>query len=88
MVVNTICLIATVLAITAIDIACFIVGARIARKLDNDEEIKLPSINPMELVRENRDRREAETEQNKFNVMLENINNYKGDSSGQKDLPK
>ena len=88
MVVNVICFIVTVLAITIVDIACIIVGARMARKLDNDEEIKLPSINPMELVRENRDRREAETEQNKFNVMLENINNYKGDSSGQKDLPK
>lgn len=86
--VNAICFIATVLVVTVVDITCIIVGARMARKLDNDEEIKLPSINPMELVRENRDRREAETEQNKFNVMLENINNYKGDSSGQKDLPK
>ena len=88
MVVNVICFIATVLAITAIDIACFIVGAKIAKKLDNDEEIKLPSINPMEIAKEHRERKQAEIEQAKYDTMLENINNYSGDGTGQKDIPR
>ena len=77
-----------ILLVSILNVFCFIIGVRTAQKVEKDEEIKLPSINPMEIAKEHRERKEAEIEQNKFNVMLENINNYQGDGTGQKDLPR
>lgn len=67
---------------------CFLIGAKTAQKVSNNEEIKLPNINPLEIAKEHRERKEAEREQTKFDIMLENINNYKGDATGQKDIPR
>ena len=74
--------------ITLGNMFCFLIGARIAQKASNNDEIKLPNINPLEIAKEHRERKEAEREQTKFDIMLENINNYKGDSTGQKDIPR
>lgn len=70
------------------NLIAFMIGARTSQKAQNNEEIKLPTINPIEIAKEHRERKEAELEQEKFNIMLENINNYSGDSSGQKDIPR
>lgn len=81
----------TILGITFITIGnlvCFLIGAKTFQNVHKGEEIKLPTINPMEIAKEHREKREAEEEQNKFNIMLENINNYQGDGTGQKDLPR
>lgn len=72
----------------AMNVICFLIGARIAQKVSNNDEIKLPNINPLEIAKEHRERKEAEREQTKFDIMLENINNYKGDATGQKDIPR
>jgi uncharacterized membrane protein len=74
--------------LTVMNIVCFLIGAKTAQKVNRDEEIKLPSINPMEIIKERREAKEAQIEQDRYNTMLENINNYKGDSTGQKDLPR
>jgi hypothetical protein len=42
----------------------------------------------MEKIKEHREAKEAQIEQDRYNVMLENINNYRGDATGQKDLPR
>ena len=70
------------------NILCFLIGVKTFQKVDRGEEITLPSINPMEIIKEHREQKEAELEQEKYNVMLENINNYRGDGTGQKDLPR
>ena len=74
--------------LTAMNIVCFLIGAKTAQKVNRDEEIKLPSINPIEIIKEHREAKEAELEQERYNTMLENINNYSGDGTGQKDLPR
>lgn len=77
------------IAITSLmNIVCFLIGAKTFQKVDRGEEIKLPSINPIEMIKEHREKKEAEIEQDRFNTMLENINNYRGDATGQKDLPR
>lgn len=75
-----------VLLMGAMNLLAFIVGARTAQKADRGEEIKLPSINPMEAYREHREQSEANKEQERLNTMLENINNYDGTGLGQKDI--
>ena len=77
-----------VLVMGVMNLIAFMIGARTSQKAQNNEEIKLPTINPIEIAKEHRERKEAELEQEKFNIMLENINNYSGDSSGQKDIPR
>jgi hypothetical protein len=67
---------------------CFLIGARTSQKAQKGEEIKLPTVNPMEIAKERREQKKAEIEQNRFDIMLENINNYSGDSTGQKDIPR
>jgi hypothetical protein len=75
-----------VLLMGAMNLLAFVLGARIARKADRGEEIKLPSINPMEAYKEHREQSEANKEQERLNTMLENINNYDGTGMGQKDI--
>ena len=70
------------------NVVCFLVGAKTFQNVHKGEEIKLPSINPIEMIKEHRDQKEAEREQERYNIMLENINNYKGDATGQKDIPR
>lgn len=74
--------------LTGLNIACFLIGVKTAQKAQKGEEIKLPSINPIEIAKEHREAKEAQIEQERYNTMLENINNYKGDATGQKDLPR
>lgn len=75
-----------VLLMGGMNLLAFLIGARTAQKADKGEEIKLPSINPMEAYREHRERVEAYKEQERLNTMLENIDNYDGTGTGQKDI--
>lgn len=75
-----------VLLMGGMNLLAFLIGARTAQKADRGEEIRLPSINPMEAYREHRERVEAHKEQERFNTMLENIDNYDGTGTGQKDI--
>ncbi len=45
---------------TVLNIVCFIIGVKTAQKVNRDEEIKLPTINPIEIVKEHREKKEAE----------------------------
>ena len=75
-----------VLLMGGMNLLAFLIGARTAQKVDKGEEITLPSINPMEAYREHRERVEAHKEQERLNTMLENIDNYDGTGTGQKDI--
>jgi hypothetical protein len=68
------------------NLLAFLIGAKTAQKVDKGEEIKLPSINPMEAYKEHREKTETNKEQERLNTMLDNINNYDGTGLGQKDI--
>ena len=67
-------------------IFAFLIGARTAQKVDKGEEIKVPSINPMEIYRRHEEQREAKEKQDELETNMYNINNYTGDGTGQKDF--
>lgn len=71
----------------AINIACFVIGAKVGQKVVKDEPIEMPTINPMEKIREHRGRKEVEKEQERKEAILRNIENYDGTSQYQKDIP-
>lgn len=75
-----------VLLIGGMNLLAFLIGARTAQKADKGEEIKLPNINPKQIYKEYKEDKEAIKEQERLNTILENIDNYKGDGIGQKDI--
>lgn len=74
------------LVVGALMALAFLIGARTAQKAQNDVEITLPNINPVNTIKELKNDFEANKIQSKFNTELDNINNYHGDSTGQKEL--
>ena len=74
------------LVIGTLNVVCFFVGAKVGQKGIKGEPIELPSINPMEAIREAQDKREAEREQRKLDIIQQNIETYDGTGNGQKDV--
>ena len=70
------------------NIACFVIGAKVGQKASKGEEIKLPSVSPLEAVRERKDKKEAKYQQDRIDTILRNIENYDGTERGQEDVPR
>lgn len=70
------------------NIACFIVGARVGQAVSKGETIQTPELNPVKVIQEQKDKRQARWEQSKIDVILQNIESYDGTSRGQKDVPR
>lgn len=75
-----------IVVISILNIVCFFVGAKIGQKVANNEPIKLPNMNPVKVIEEYKEAKENKEEQERFNTMLDNINNYDGTSLGQKNI--
>ncbi len=75
-----------ILAVGAMCIGCFIVGAKVGQKVSKGEAVELPSVNPFEAYRKLEAKREAEKEQDKIDTIMQNIECYDGTSRGQKDV--
>ena len=57
------------------------------QKLKNNEEIKIPEINPVKIVRNEIETFEQKKKQDAYDTMMANIDNYDGTGIGQKDIP-
>lgn len=75
-----------VMLMGAMNLLAFLIGARVGQKVVNKEPVELPTINPITLYKEHKDKEEMSKEQEKLNTMLDNINNYDGSSANQKDI--
>ena len=76
-----------ILAIGALCIACFFVGAKVGQAASKGERIELPKVEPLKPIREHQDRKQARAEQERYDAILRNIENYDGTETGQKDVP-
>ena len=70
----------------AVNLLCFVIGAKVGQTVTKGEEIKLPSVNPLEAVREHNVKKKAEIEQDRIETIMRNIETYDGTSNGQKDV--
>ena len=70
----------------AVNILCFMVGAKVGMAVKKDEEIKLPSVNPVEAYKEHINKREAKIEQDKLDKIWQNVDRYDGTPNGQVDV--
>ena len=69
-----------------LNIGCFLIGAKVGQKVVKGEPIEIPSLNPMKAYREAQDRKQAEREANKQDLIMQNIETYDGTSAGQKEV--
>ena len=76
------------LVMGAINILCFLAGARVGQAVSKGEKIEVPTVNPIQAVRDHMDKKEAQKQQEKMNVILQNIENYDGTSRWQEDVPR
>ena len=76
------------LVMGAVNLLCFVVGAKVGQKVSNGEEIELPKIDHMKAYRDKQDREEAKRKQEEFEAILRNVDNYDGTPNGQKDIPR
>lgn len=67
-------------------IVSYTLGLKNGQKLKNNEEIKMPEVNPIKLVRNEIDSFEERKKQAAFETMISNIDNYDGTGLGQKDI--
>lgn len=72
----------------ALNVVCFFIGAKVGQTVAKGEPIELPSVNPIEIIREHNDKREAEKEQDRIETIMRNIERYDGTSSGQEEVPR
>ena len=78
----------TILATAVVCLACFMVGAKVGQAVAKGKEIEMPSVNPIEAVRERYAKKEAEYNQERIDTIMRNIENYDGTSNGQEDVPR
>ena len=65
---------------------CFLIGAKVGQKVSKGEAVELPSVNPIKAIRESKEHKEAEREQDKLETILRNIERYDGTARGQEDV--
>lgn len=70
-----------------VNIFCFMIGAKVGQKVVKGEEVELPTLDPMKAYREHQDRKEAQAQQDKLDVIRSNIDTYDGTGNGQKEVP-
>lgn len=75
-----------ILIVGALNVACFLIGAKIGQKVARDETIELPELNPMKLISDIQQRKEETKAQREYDTILENIEIYDGTPAGQKDV--
>jgi hypothetical protein len=73
--------------VSTLNVVCFFIGAKVGQTVAKGEKIEAPSINPMEVIRARQNKKEAQREQDRYETILQNIENYDGTSNGQKDVP-
>ena len=75
------------ITVGALCIGCFLTGAKVGQTVSKGEEIKLPTINPMEVYREHEAKKAAQGEQERIDTIMRNIERYDGTAVGQEDVP-
>ena len=68
-------------------LASYTLGLRNGQKLAKREEITMPDINPVNVINKQIEIKEQKKEQDLFDIMMSNIDNYDGTGIGQKDIP-
>ncbi len=78
----------TILAVGALNIACFFIGAKVGQMVSKGERIEAPALNPIKAIEERASKKHAEEEQTRLDTIMQNIERYDGTARGQEDVPR
>ena len=67
-------------------ILAYTLGLKNGQKLKNNEEIEMPEINPVKIVRNEIETFEQKKKQDVYDTIMANIDNYDGTGLRQKDI--
>ena len=76
-----------ILVTTFGNVCCFILGSRLFQQASRGEKVGIKVPNPVEAVQNTISSFEEKKEQEKYRVIMDNIDNYNGTSLGQKNIP-
>lgn len=65
----------------------YTLGLRNGQKVSNNEEIKIPELNPVTVINKEIEKNEDRKKQEAYEIMMSNIDNYDGTGLGQKEIP-
>ena len=78
-----------VLCTGLINVLCFFVGVKTAQTITKGKEVELPKIpSPVTLYKAHTERKQAEAENNRLDVILRNLERYDGTGNNQEDVPR
>lgn len=81
-----------IVAVSALNIACFLVGSTVGMKLNmntgGEKPVEVPKKNPVKPVPESRSESELKEKQDRMKVILHNVEIYNGTEQGQMDVPR
>ena len=76
------------LIMSASNIACLVIGVKVGMAVSKGEEVKLPTLNPLEVYKTHKENKAAEAEMDRLEAVMQNLESYNGTEAGQKDIPK
>lgn len=76
-----------VLLMGGLNLLAFLIGARTAQKVQRNETVELPKIKTIpEILNDFKEKKEIDREREIAKTNWDNVNNYRGDGLGQKDI--
>lgn len=69
-----------------LNVVCFLIGAKVGQTVVKGEPVEIPNLNPLEAIREHREKVEADKEEKRLETIMQNIERYDGTGIGQKDV--
>lgn len=76
-----------VLAISAVNAWCFLLGAKVSQTVLQGEKVQLPTVDPLNAYRQHQSHKQAQEEKSKLDAIMRNLDNYDGTGFGQEDIP-
>jgi hypothetical protein len=77
-----------ILTVGVLNVACFFIGAKVGQTVAKGEKIETPVEAVKNSIREHREHKEAERQQDKLDTIMRNIESYDGTGYGQEDVPR
>lgn len=74
------------LVIGVLIIISYTLGLKNGQRVVRGQEVELPKIEPIKAIQRHIEEREVNEEMERLNNIINNIENYSGDSSGQKEV--
>ena len=73
---------------TASNIVCLVMGAKIGQQVAKGQPVKVDLPNPVAAVREHKEAKEENAKRSQVEAILRNIDRYDGSSGGQEEVPR